>query len=260
MSEFETIRLHKNGSCLEITLDRPESLNAIDERLVDDLDRALDRAEADDDCRVVIVTGAGRAFCAGSDIAALGGLDSKRGLEHVTRLTAVIGRLETLRQPVIAAVNGPCFGGGLEIALGCTLRVAVESARFGLPEVKIGVIPGAGGMERLQRLIGFGRTAHLALTGRGVEAKQAEAMGMIDIVCPDGEALQAARDLAAGMLACAPLALRAAKQCLYAARDTSVEDAVDHSMRECCKLFDTKDKAEGVAAFLEKRKPRFKGE
>jgi enoyl-CoA hydratase/carnithine racemase len=260
VNNFEAIRVEKKiEGVLVVRLDRPQSLNAINEQLVSDLGRMLQVAEADTGCRVLILTGAGRAFCAGSDLSALGGMDARRGFEHVSRLAALVDGLERLRQPVIAAINGACFGGGLELALGCTLRVACESAGLGLPETKVGVVPGAGGVERLQRLVGFGRTARMVMTGERLTAQGALDTGLVDAVCADGDELDTALELADAMLEAAPLALESAKRCLYATRDMEVVRGTEYSMHECCLLFDTRDKSEGVRAFLEKRKPEFKG-
>jgi enoyl-CoA hydratase/carnithine racemase len=227
--------------------------------MVEELEDALGRAADDEACRVLILTGAGRAFCAGSDISTIASMNSKQGFAHLARLTRIVERLETLRMPVIAAINGACLGGGLELALGCTLRVATESAVLGLPETKIGLIPGAGGMERLRAAIGFSRAAQMTLTGEPVNSIQAHELGLVCSICPDGEALKAATAMARPILQGAPMAVEAAKRCLYATRGMEVARGAEYSMHECCLLFDTRDKTEGAKAFLRKRTPKFSG-
>jgi enoyl-CoA hydratase/carnithine racemase len=260
VSDQQTIKLEPRAEIFELTLHRPEALNAINGQLLDEFERVLYSVEQDEACRVLVLTGSGRAFCAGSDLSSIAAMDSRQGFEHCRKLTALIHRLETLRVPVIAAINGACLGGGMELALGCTLRVASESAMLGLPETRIGVIPGAGGIERLGSIAGFGRAAHMVLTGEPVNAIQAHEMGLVSTVCPDGEALEAARALAKQILMGAPLAVEAAKRCLYATRGMDAVRGTEYSMHECCLLFDTKDKAEGSQAFLDKRSPKFSGQ
>lgn len=260
MSSLETVSLDVGAEIFVLSLNRPENLNAINAQLLQELDKALALAEQNPACRVLVLTGEGRAFCAGSDLSSIAAMNSRQGFEHCRRLTELIRRMETMRMPLIAAINGPCLGGGMELALGCTLRVASESATLGLPETRIGVIPGAGGIERLSSIIGFGRAAHMVLTGEPVNAVQAHEMGLVSAVCPDHEALDAARALAAPILKGSPLAVEAAKRCLYATRGMEAARGTEYSMHECCLLFDTKDKAEGVQAFLQKRSPKFSGQ
>ena len=259
MKETKAVLVSTKAGVTEILLNRPDYLNAVNGDMVDDLDAALDNAEQDPTCRVVIITGSGRAFCAGSDVAALRRMNSGNGLEHISKLVAVIEKIEKMRVPVLAAINGPCMGGGLEIALACTMRVASESALLGLPEVRIGVIPGAGGIERLRREIGFGRAAKVILTGKVFTARQALELDIVQEIVPYGQAVNAAKDLAKNMLRAAPGALEAAKHCLYSTRDMEMESGISYSMNKFCELLDTDDKAEGIDAFLEKRDPAFRG-
>jgi enoyl-CoA hydratase len=255
-----TVMLDKRGDITVMTMNRPESLNAISREMVEEIETALAEVQDDPGCRVLVLTGAGDAFCAGMDIGLMDAMGPIEARDLISRLLASIITLEYMRQPVIAAINGACFGGGLELALGCTLRVACESARLGLPEARIGLIPGAGGVERLPRVIGLGRASEMIMTGKTVTARWAHDVGLVNEVCSDDETVARAEKLAAKMLANAPLAVEATKRCLYSTRDLPLERGAEYSLQECCLLFDTADKKEGARAFLEKREPRFTGE
>jgi enoyl-CoA hydratase/carnithine racemase len=209
---------------------------------------------------VLIITGAGHVFQAGADISELRRmqpLDILRWNEGIVRINAA---LEKLRQPVIAAINGAALGGGLELAISCTLRIAAESAVMGLPEVKLGIIPGTGGTQRLPRLIGKGRAAELLLTGKIIDARQAFEIGLVNQVTPDEQLMQAAEKLTAEILVNAPIAVEMAKDALEVGKDLPLEQAVQYSQKNCITCFSTADMQEGMAAFLEKRQPRFTGE
>jgi enoyl-CoA hydratase len=176
--------------------------------------------------------------------------------EGIVRINAA---LEKLRQPVIAAINGAALGGGLELALACTLRIAAESAVMGLPEVKLGIIPGTGGTQRLPRLIGKGRAAELLLTGKIIDAREALQIGLVNQVITAEQLMLVAEKLAAAILVNAPIAVEMAKDALEVGKDLPLEQAVQYSQKNCITCFSTADMLEGMAAFLEKRKPRFTG-
>ena len=256
---YKTIIVEKKENIGFLTLNRPEVRNAFNQELIDETRDALRRIDKDEEIRVLIVTGAGKAFQAGADIAELSvmkPMDILRWNEGIVRINAA---LEKLRQPVIAAINGAAMGGGLELAVSCTLRVAAESAKMALPEVKLGIIPGTGGTQRLPRLIGKGRAAELILTGDVIDAQEAHRIGLVNRVVPDGQAVVAAEELARKIMVNAPIAVEMAKDSLEIGKDLPLEHAVQYSQKNCITCFSTDDMREGTSAFLEKRKPQFKG-
>ena len=259
MKSYKTIHVEKKEGIGTLTLNRPEVRNAFNREMIDEIRDVLSLIDKDEEIRVLIVTGAGKAFQAGADIAELSlmkPMDILRWNEGIVRINA---SLEKLRQPVIAAINGAAMGGGLELAISCTLRVMAESAKMGLPEVKLGIIPGTGGTQRLPRLIGKGRAAELLLTGDAVNARDALAMGLVNRVVPDEEAVKAAEELARKIMATAPIAVEMAKDALEVGKDLPLEHAVQYSQKNCVTCFSTEDMKEGMTAFLEKRKALFKG-
>jgi len=259
MSRYETVLLDKKDDIAWLTLNRPEVRNAFNQVMIDELREVLGLISNDRKIRVVIITGAGKAFQAGADIEELSRmspLELLRWNEGIVRINAA---LEDLPQPVIAAINGPAMGGGLELALACTLRVMGESVIIGLPEVRLGIIPGTGGTQRLPRLIGIGRAAELVLTGDPITSKEALDLGLVNKVVPDGSVLNAAEELARRILRNAPIAVELAKDAMMKGRDLPMEHAVQYSQKNCVACFSTEDMKEGMAAFLEKRKPSFKG-
>ncbi|MBN2497089.1 MAG: enoyl-CoA hydratase/isomerase family protein [Deltaproteobacteria bacterium] len=243
-----------------LTVNRPEKRNALDDATIDELDRALAEIEADESVRVLILTGAGeKAFVAGADIHELVERDPILARKVTRRRQEVYTRIEELPIPSIAAINGWAMGTGLEIAMACTLRIAAKSARMGQPEIKLGIIPGAGGTQRLPRLVGMGFAMELVLTGEPISADQALVMGLVNRVVKTDvlrdEALELAR-----MLAKRPrLALQYAKEAVLRSAEGSLADGLAHESYLHALACGTADKAEGVAAFLEKREPRFQG-
>jgi enoyl-CoA hydratase len=242
---------------LTVLLERPPA-NALGLPIVEGLNAALDFADADPGVKVVVV--ASRIpgfFAAGADIKHMATIDSAGFHAYGEALRAALGRLATGERVSIAAVDGLALGGGLELAMACTLRIGSPAAQFGLPEVKLGLIPGAGGTQRLPRLVGRGRALEIILTGRQVEAAEAHAIGLIDRVVDDGraeaEALGIARELAGFSLP----ALRAVIRTVDASIDLPLHDGVAYEAREEQALFDAGEAREGIAAFLEKRPPRF---
>jgi enoyl-CoA hydratase len=241
-----------------VTIERPEVLNALNFDLLDELADALAALDRDPACRAIVVTGSGtRAFAAGADI---------RELAVQTPVTllvddrfAVWERISATRTPLIAAVRGFALGGGCELAMSCDLIVAGDDAQFGQPEINLGVMPGAGGTQRLTRAIGRARAMELILTGRSISAREAEAMGLVTRVVPAEETLDAALDLARTIAAKAPVAVLAAKEAVRLAEELPLSAGLRHERRAFFALFASDDQTEGMAAFVEKRPPEWKG-
>jgi enoyl-CoA hydratase len=259
MKLYKTIRIEKKEGIGCLTLNRPEVRNAFNQKMIDEIRNALSFIDNDEEIRVLIITGAGKAFQAGADIAELSvmkPMDILRWNEGIVRINAA---LEKLRQPVIAAINGAAMGGGLELAISCTLRVIEESAKMAIPEVKLGIIPGTGGTQRLPRLIGKGRAAEILLTGEPIDAQEAYRIGLVNEVVPNGEAVNGAEEMARKIMANAPIAVEMAKDALEIGKDLPLEHAVQYSQKNCVTCFSTEDMKEGMSAFLERRKADFKG-
>jgi len=259
MKAYKTIMVEKKKSIGYLTLNRPEVRNAFNQEMIDEIRDALRLIDIDEEIRVLIITGAGKAFQAGADIAELSvmqPMDILRWNEGIVRINAA---LEKLRQPVIAAINGAAMGGGLELAISCTLRVIEESVKMAIPEVKLGIIPGTGGTQRLPRLIGKGRAAEILLTGEPIDAQEAYRIGLVNEVVPDGEAVNGAEEMARKIMANAPIAVEMAKDALEIGKDLPLEHAVQYSQKNCVTCFSTEDMKEGMSAFLERRKADFKG-
>ncbi len=237
-----------------VTLDRPEARNALSFALLDDLDEVLAVLDDDDSCRAIVITGAGeRAFAAGADIRDLAS-STREQLRRDDPFAAVdrVGRLQT---PVIAAVRGYALGGGCELAMACDIVVAGDNAVLGQPELTIGVIPGAGGTQRLARAAGKARAMDLVLSGRQVRADEAERIGLVSVVVPAAEVLETALDRATAIAALPVEAVRAAKAAVNAAQRLSLDDGLRFERERFEALFDTHDQEEGMLAFLEKRPP-----
>jgi enoyl-CoA hydratase len=258
---YQNIRMEKRGPLATITLDRPKVLNALNAATFAELDSAFDELASDGEVRVVLLTGTGeRAFAAGADIRELAAVDSGEGKAFSLRGQAVFRKIETLGKPVIACVRGFALGGGCELAMACTLRIAAEDARFGQPEVKLGVIPGYGGSQRLPRLVGRGAALKLLLTGAVIDAAEALRIGLVDEVVPAAELMQRAEILAGEIATQAPLAVAETLRAVDEGLDVALDLALLREADRFGHLCDTADKAEGTKAFLEKRKPVWKGE
>jgi enoyl-CoA hydratase len=252
--------LETSDGVLTITINRPDKLNALNREVIAELDAAFQAARQDGEAGAVVLTGAGeKAFVAGADIQELATLGPLEGREHSRRGQAVLDRIENLGKPVIAAVNGYALGGGCELALACTLRVASENARFGQPEVKLGIIPGYGGSQRLARLIGRGRAMQLCLTAEQIDAAEAHRIGLANKVVPAGQAVAAAREMARAILANGPIACSYLMEAIHHGLDMPLEDGLylEANLFGLCAA--TSDMREGMTAFLEKRKADFKG-
>jgi len=256
-STYENILVAVEGPVATVTLNRPKALNALNAALMGDLADALTRLDRDDAVRCIVLTGNERAFAAGADIKEMAGATAIDMLQR-NGLSAfdVMRRIST---PLIAAIGGFALGGGCELAMACDMIVASETATFGQPEINIGVIPGAGGTQRLTRAIGKYRAMELVLTGEQMGAQEAHARGLVNRVAPQEEYLAAAQELARKIAGQAPLAVRLAKDAVNKAEDLSIEEGLDYERRLFYLLFATEDQKEGMAAFVEKRPARWQG-
>ena len=245
-----------------ITLNRPERLNAFDWRMLVELRAALWQATFDDAVRVIVITGEGRGFCAGRDITELRAQRALPGnsyRSYVRNNHAVFDDIETLEKPVIAAINGPCAGGGVELAISCDFRIASADAVFTLPEISIGVIPASGACSRMSRIVGVERLKEMVMTGRKYTAAEAKEMGLVSRVVPGGELTAAAESLAADLMTGAPRAVGLAKHVINACLSTDLHTGRDIERLGQSWLAQSDDSWEGLSAFLEKRQPDFHG-
>lgn len=261
MTTYNTLKTeqHANG-ILQITLNRPEKLNALNNELLNELQRIITIAHDDKNIKALLVTGEGqKSFCAGADINRLAELNAPQALEFAEQGQTIFRALEQLGKPSLAAINGYAFGGGCELAMATTIRIASANAQFGQPEVKLGVIPGYGGTQRLARLIGKGRALDLCLTGRTIKAEEALAWGLISEITSLQDLLSRAQEILLGLIALAPLALTSVMKVIDAGYDLSLEDALHLEAIHFGYLCASNDKNEGVNAFLQKRKAEFKG-
>ncbi len=257
MSEYQYILVERDERVGIVTLNRPEQLNALNFQLVRELGDVLETLDRDETIGCIVITGAGeRAFAAGADIKEMA---DKSPVEMMIGGFEAWERLRRIHTPLIAAVNGYALGGGCELALHCDMIVASENARFGQPEIAIGIIPGAGGTQRLARTLGKYRTMEMVLTGAQVSAQELANHGLVNRVVPKGEHLTEAIKLAKIVAAQAPIAVRLAKEAVQAAFETSLEEGLEIERKNFFLLFSTEDMREGMHAFIEKRKAQFKG-
>ena len=260
MSDLDHVRLEWDGELAVVTVDRAEKLNALNQDVVRELGEVFARLAEDEQVRGVILTGAGeKAFVAGADIGELARMDPLTGVEVSRQGQRVLRTIERFPAPVLAAVGGYALGGGCELALACHLRIASDNARFGLPEVGLGILPGYGGTVRLARLVGLGRAVELTLTGEMIGAERAETLGLVSAVVPRVELMDRAKELLRKVTRNGPVAVRLALEAIYLAQDSSVTDALDHESVLFGLLASTADMKEGMTAFLEKRKAAFQG-
>jgi len=258
MSTYSRIRVDVTESIATLTIDRPDVKNALDRETVSECLSALATLAADEDVGVLIVTGAGESsFVAGSDIADIRTRTRQEGLAGIA--SSLCSAVERFPRPTIAAINGYALGGGCELALACDLRIAAETAKFGQPELGLGIIPAAGGTQRLPRVVGLGWAKHLVLTGEIIDAKQALAIGLVTLLTPAGQLQLRARELAKKVLRQGPLAARLAKLALNASARVDLDSGLLIETLAQAICYDSEDKQEGTTAFLEKRKPKFTG-
>jgi enoyl-CoA hydratase len=249
--------LAANG-ILTVTINRADKMNALNKDVISELDQMLNAVQDDDAIKAVIITGAGpKAFVAGADISEFEGLSSSEGIDLARKGQDVFFKIENNSKPIVAAVNGFALGGGCELAMACHFRLASENAKFGQPEVNLGLIPGYGGTQRLVQLIGKGRALELLMTGNMIDATTALQYGLVNYVVPQAELLQKATTLLELITTKAPLAI---SQCIQAANAVfRAENGYETELKAFGECFDTNDMKEGVSAFLHKRKPVFSG-
>jgi enoyl-CoA hydratase len=257
---YTTILTNLEAGMMLITINRPEKMNALNRDVIDEIGRAMDEAYSDPEIRCVIITGAGeKAFVAGADITEFGGLGHEGGAALAARGNlAVFNKIENCPKPVVAAVNGFALGGGCELAMACHFRIASENARFGQPEVNLGLIPGYGGTQRLTQLIGKGKAMELMMTGDMIGAQDALALGLVNYVVPQAELLVKTKEILSRIQTKAPIAISYIISCVNEAARCNV-NGFDNENERFGACFSTDDMLEGTTAFLEKRKPAFKG-
>jgi enoyl-CoA hydratase len=255
---LENILMHSEGGIGVITINRPEVRNALDSKTVQEIEYALDHFERDEEVRIIVFTGEGEeSFVAGADIRQL---RLKQPLDALLpSLSTTYRSIENASKVTIAAINGYALGGGCELAMACDIRIAAEHAKMGLPELNLSIIPGAGGTQRLARLVGKGHALHMILTGEIITARKAEAIGLVSEVVPREQLWPAVRAKAEKILSKGPLAVKLAKLTINRGFDLDMDSALVLEKLAQAVLFGSEDKNEGTQAFLEKRKPQYKG-
>ncbi|MGD2268911.1 MAG: enoyl-CoA hydratase-related protein [Desulfobacterales bacterium] len=257
---FENLLFETAGPIVTLTVNRPDKRNAVDNATVEEIDQVLAQVEKNPELRVLILTGAGdKAFVAGADIRELDKRDTILGRVETRRRQEVYTRIEQLEIPSIAAINGWALGTGLELAMACTLRVASSTASLGQPEVKLGITPGAGGTQRLPKLVGLGRAMEMILTGEPINAEKALAMGLVNKVTEPDRLMIEVHKLAETLAARPRLAIQYAKEAVLRSSEGSLAEGLARESYLHALSCGTRDKKEGVASFLEKRKPKFSG-
>jgi len=253
----EVVKFEKDGKIGRIILNRPEVYNALNLEVHSKLRAVLSEIKDDDSIRVAIITGAGKAFCAGADIGEIMKLDPLTGEEHLNSLVSTFEMIENIDLPIIAAINGHALGGGLELAMRCDFRIAKESAKLGLPEVNIGAMPGAGGTQLLPRLIGKTRGIELIMTGRLITAKEAESLGLVNKAVKEDEFDDFVNNFAEELSKKSPVALALIKRSINMGLKMDLKNALEYEKLLFTKLLVSEDFKEGVKAFVEKREPKF---
>jgi len=256
---MKTLIIRRENRIGWIVLNRPEKLNAISPEMLEELSTALKELEGDEGVRVIVITGSGRAFSAGADVTAFLSANPVNSYIYSRRFQEILDMIERIPKPVIASINGYALGGGLELAMACDIRIASENAMIGQPEINLGLIPGAGGTQRLPRLVGRGRAKELIMIGEPIPAREAERMGLVNRVVPHSSLEIETRALASKLAEKPPIALMAAKIAINLGSDYPLEAGLALEASLFSMLFSTEDLVEGVSAFLQKRKPEFKG-
>jgi len=259
--KFETLNFKENEGIGQLEINRPEALNALNEQVFEELGLLLNVVDRSHSLRILIITGSGeKAFVAGADIKEISAMnESSQAQAFAEKGQKIFRRLEVLNKPVIAAVDGFALGGGLELALACDFVYASEKAKFGLPEVGLGIIPGYGGTVRLAKAVGPNKAREMIYSGQIVGAEEALRIGLVNKVCPPEELLSCCMETATQIIAKGPLAVGKAKQVVNRALDMEIDEALMLERQAFSELFDTEDQKEGTKAFIEKRKPEFKG-
>ncbi|HXU81477.1 MAG TPA: enoyl-CoA hydratase-related protein [Polyangia bacterium] len=258
---MSTVKVERDGRIAWLTLERPEAANALSKALVADLDATLQAfSHEDEPLPVLVVTGAGeKAFCAGADLKERRAMSLDETRAFLRELNATVDALASYPQPVIAALNGAAYGGGLELALACDIRIAAQGIELGLPEVRLGILPGAGGTQRLSRLCGLATAKELILTGRRIDAARAQALGLVSAVVPPAELRAEALRWATELATAGPLAVAQAKSAIDAGFGEPLEQGLAMEREAYEIVLGSEDRNEGLRAFAEKRKPNFTG-
>jgi enoyl-CoA hydratase len=254
---FENVTVEKDGAVGVVTLNRPQALNALSYGLVKDLSLAMQELDQDPEVRAIVVTGGEKVFAAGADIKEM----ADRGPfdERIQERLAYRDKINKITKPVIAAVSGFALGGGCELAMSCDIIIAAENARFGQPEVNLGIIPGSGGTQRLTHVLGKHRAMELVLTGDMLSANDAERLGLVNRVVPAELVLEEAKNVAKKIAAKPALAIKAAKEAVLKAANAPLDEGLEFERKSFYLLFASEDRSEGMKAFIEKRKAEFKG-
>jgi enoyl-CoA hydratase len=257
---YQTLLYEQDTSIVQLTINRPEKYNALNRQTISDLEQAFDQIDRDPQVRAVVLTGAGeKSFVAGADINELAELQPLDARAHALRGQRLYSRIENLSKPVIAAINGFALGGGLELAMSCTLRIASDNAKLGQPEIKLGIIPGYGGTQRLPRLVGKGVALSLLLTGDPINAAEAFRIGLVQQVVPPADLLATARQWATRILSNAPLAVSLCLDTVNRGLEMSLPEALSYEASQFALTCSTEDMREGTRAFVEKRPAAFRG-
>ncbi|QEK11062.1 short-chain-enoyl-CoA hydratase [Crassaminicella thermophila] len=257
---YEFIKIDKSERVAILKLNRPKALNALNTQVLKELDLAIDQLDKDESVDVIIITGEGKAFVAGADITEMKDLNAEEGRRFGNFGQKVFRKIEKMEKPVIAAVNGFALGGGCELAMCCDMRIASEKAKFGQPEVGLGIVPGFSGTQRLPRLVGIGKAKELIFTGDIIKAEEAEKIGLVNKVVAHEELMNEAMDLAKRIVKNAQKAVRYANIAINRGIETDIETGIEIEADLFGLCFATKDQKEGMTAFVEKRKAEFKGE
>jgi len=256
---YNTLLYQKEDAIGIVTINRPKALNALNSEVNTELFQLFEEIEADADVRVVILTGSGdKSFVAGADIVEMSSLDAMGGARFNIIARRAVDRIYSLSKPVIAAVNGYALGGGCELALGCDLRIAAENARFGQPEITVGIIPGGGGTQRLPRLVGIARAKEMVYTGDMIDAQTALSIGLVNKVVPQDKLMEEARAMAKKLIGRSGRILSIAKAAINAGMNVDLPSGLDFEAQGFSLCFETEDQKEGMKAFMEKRKAVFK--
>lgn len=258
--DFKNTLYEKSEGIATVTINRPKALNALNKETLDEISLRIKDANNDENIKVIVITGAGdKAFCAGADLNVMKSAGAYTGMHLSQQGQKLTTEIEELEKPVVAAINGYTLGGGLELAMACDLRVASENAQLGQPEVNVGLIPGWGGTQRLPRLVGAGKAKEMIFTGKRIDAKTAEQLGLINMVVPVDQLKSTVKELASQLMNKPPIAIELAKQLINNSTEVDLRIGLTNEAEAFGVLAATEDFREGVNAFLEKRKPQYKG-
>lgn len=256
--EFKHLILSRDGNVGILTISRPKALNALNTEVLQELDVALDDLANDKDVYVIVLTGEGKAFVAGADVVEMKDMTPEEAKEFAEKGCRVFRKLETINKPVIAAVNGYAFGGGCELAMACDIIIAGEQAKFGLPEVSLGITPGFGGTQRLPRIVGTKIAKEIIFTGGTIGAQEAQRIGLVNRVVPPNTSLQTAIEMGKIIASKGQIAVRNTKVAIDRGIETNIEKGIEIENQMFAGCFESNDQKEGMTAFIEKRKPIFK--